>query len=351
MTKQEQDVAGKAVAIQSGRDTTILQGLSSEDMKQIIEALSAQIPTYTAIAREIVDVRLTDFEDRLLERFADTERARSDAFKDPDFQYLLVRAQHAYARSGDVDIRDTLVDLIAQRSKQTDRNRLALSLNEAVEKAAVLTINEFAELSLVYLLAYTRRPQLASFDQFVEYLKSDVCPILPNVSEEPASYTYLQAQGCASVDMRSRNLVDIWKQLYCGFLSKGFTEEQLTACLPDGHKNAFDNTDLVRPCLHDTEKLQLNAVQRDFFLELAAGTGLNPDQINNVWNMFANTVWSEQDLIANVSPHVPEIGELFRLWKNTPLNNLQLTSVGIAIAHANLAGITGFDADLSIWIK
>jgi hypothetical protein len=56
-------------------------------------------------------------------------------------------------------------------------------------------------------------------------------------------------------------------------------------------------------------------------------------------------------LIALLAPHVPDIEQLFDLWQNTPLKNLKLNSVGIAIGHANAVRVTGFNAPLSAWIK
>ena len=95
MSDQSQKVTGSSVAIQSGRDTTINQGLTATDMKQIIEAIASQHTAYAAVARELVDARLTNFEQRILERFANPNTARSEAFKDPDFQYTFSRAQIA----------------------------------------------------------------------------------------------------------------------------------------------------------------------------------------------------------------------------------------------------------------
>jgi hypothetical protein len=39
------------------------------------------------------------------------------------------------------------------------------------------------------------------------------------------------------------------------------------------------------------------------------------------------------------------------VWTNTPLKGFKLTSLGIAIGHANARRVVGFDAPLDIWIK
>ena len=155
MTDQEQKVGKNAVAIQSARDTVIQSGITPDDMRKILSALSEQLPTYAAVAREIVDARMADFEQRILSRFAESDSVNPEAFKDPDFQYLLTRAQHAYARRGDQEIGDLLVSMIAERSKLEKPDRLSMSLNSAIEVAATLTENEFAELTICFLLKHT----------------------------------------------------------------------------------------------------------------------------------------------------------------------------------------------------
>jgi hypothetical protein len=76
MSDQNQRAEGGTVAIQSGRDTTINQGITPKDMRQIIETLAAQMPAYAAIAAQIVDSRLKDFEDRIMDSFADGSNAQ-----------------------------------------------------------------------------------------------------------------------------------------------------------------------------------------------------------------------------------------------------------------------------------
>jgi hypothetical protein len=198
VSDQKQQVGTQSLAVQSGGNTTITQGLSPEDMQKILLALGTQLTTYTAIAREIVDARLADFKEQLIEKFVDAGTANSTAFMDPDFQYALTRAQHAYARSGDEGVCDILIDLIAARSKQTDRSRLSLTLNDAVEKAAVLTKNEFAELSLSYLIRYVNLGAV-TLPSFGARLSQFVSPLLPDISTENASYQYIEAQSCGSI--------------------------------------------------------------------------------------------------------------------------------------------------------
>ncbi len=57
------------------------------------------------------------------------------------------------------------------------------------------------------------------------------------------------------------------------------------------------------------------------------------------------------DVQALLKGKVPEIDFLFDVWQSTPLKNVMLTSTGIAIGHANVSRVVGFDAELNVWIK
>ncbi len=227
-------------------------------------------------ARDIVNDRIKDFEERVLAKFANATSTRSEAFKDPDFQYVIVQAQYAYARSGDQQVRDTLVDLIARRSLQTERTRLSLSLDEAVERAARLTKNEFAELSLVYFMRYTR-VNVQNFEQLMQVLSKFVAPLLPDISASQSSYQYLQAQSLANIEQFPVQIARQFSATYSGLLSMGFSRIELKAHLPDGKKDSLDA--LLSSCLNDSTKLQFSVMNRNDFHERAANTDLNRSQL------------------------------------------------------------------------
>jgi hypothetical protein len=133
-------------------------------------------------------------------------------------------------------------------------------------------------------------------------------------------------------------------------LGRGFDRTQLESHLPDGQKNALDG--FIVPCINDSTKLQPNATSREVLHGVASGTGLTVAQLDNVWNLFESTIpTQESEQISLFATHLPDIGLLFDLWQNTPLKNLKLNSVGIAVGHANAVRVTGFDTPLGVWIK
>lgn len=351
-TDQSQDASDGSLAIQSARDTNITVGMSAEDMQRIMETLSQQLPTYAAVAREVVDARLADFKDEVLKKFADQEKADAGAFADPDFQYVFTRAQHAYARSGDAVTRDTVVDLIAKRSKEGTRSRLSLTLNDAVEKAAVLTKNEFAELSLVYLIRYTRHLGINSLEAFGEYCRTQMLPLLADISRESASYQYLQAHSCGSIEITSITLPDAFRENYAGVLTIGCAVEDLQGALAEEKRAAFAASTLVIPCLSDPTKVQLAALSRDVFDSKATPLGFDESERNALWNKMMESVPSGDALTTRIETVFPEIRELIDIWSSTPLKQMTLTTVGIAVGYANLLrAAVGFQADLGVWIK
>ena len=326
----------------------MVKGVSPDDMKTIMEALASQQVAYTAIAREIVDARLADMEDRILRRFAEDESTRREAFQEPDFQYLLTRAQHAQARSGDPEIAETLVEMIAQRSKETTRSRLALSLNQAVERASTLTTNEFAELSLIFIFRYTVRNGLKNLPEFHGYLNSIFDPFIDDVSLEDSSYAYLEAQGCATRSIAGTGLDEILKANYPGFLSNGFERDQVSDVLSD---DQISNRAILLPCLNDPTKLQANGINKEVFSEIALKNGLSDEQVEKVWGVHQRSLMGVDDMVRQFGPHVPKIAEAFRVWSEAGIGHITLTSVGIAIGYTNSVRLTDFKADLHIWIK
>ena len=351
--RQDQKASEGAIAIQSARDTTIINaGITANDMRLIMEAIALQSSTFAAVAREVADDRMKIFETKMLEKFAKgNEEANAEAFKDPDFQYLLGRAQHAYARSGDEATRDTLVDLIARRSKEQQRGRLALTLNEAVEKSAVLTKNEFAELSLCYLLRYTRRISIVDKASFNNYLKTSVLPLLSDISREQASYQYLVAQSCASISLNVVTAAQLFRQTYQGLFWKGFAKNQLIPGLPPERSQFVHDSKLVIPCLNDAERCQLSVINQDTFSEFAKTLGLTEGEISTIWSFQMTTAMTDQEVMQHIETDVPEIRDFEDLWDKTSLSHLELTTVGIAIGYANAVRVTGFQGDLGIWIK
>jgi hypothetical protein len=350
MSDQKQHVGTQSLAIQSGGNTTITQGLSPENMRQILEVLASQLSTYTAIAREFVDGRLADFEQRVIARFSDLEKANPEAFKDPDFQYVITRAQHAYARSGDEGVRDTLVDLIAARSQQTNRSRLSLTLNDAIEKAAVLTKNEFAELTLCFLMRYSLF-SFSSLAAFGAQFSRFVSPLLPDISTSEASYQYIEAQSCGTIGLGEAKLVQILRLNYAGIFSGGFERTYLVGFFTEDRIKQMEVNQLVIPCLKDPAKLQLNAPNRQWFDGTEEVRKLPKNEQDILWNVFDSSVWNGETLLQNVERVYPEIRVLNSLWDDTLLKNLSLTTIGIAIGHVNCARIAGSGSNLDTWIR
>jgi len=348
-TEQDQRVAIGGQAIQAGRDVIIQNGLSSSDMAEIMIAMTKELSAFQADAWRVVDERLREFREDILSSFTRSHnQGNREAFRDPDFQYLLADAQKAYARSGDVAVRGTLVDIITRRSLETTRNRMAVTLDDAATKAPALTINEFSELTLAYLVRYTLNHGVNSFLTFCQYITKHLMPFVPNITEENSSYWHIESQACGSTEIGQVDLFSVFRKHYAGVLGKGLDRQKIEGKLPADKQDALDN--FLIPCLHDHSLLQPHAIRLETFLEMTKPVGLDA-QARDVWEAFEATVPQKPDLIDLIKPHVPDIRSLFNAWDETPMKHLKLTSVGLAIGHANAVRVIGFDAPLGIWIK
>ena len=128
---QSQEVSEGATAVQAGGNVVITQvGLSYSDVRDVaLDVFRSNFYQLAAPAMETAKARAQEITDDFLKKL---QQEYPDGFKkgqDPDFQHALFTVQKDYARTGDKDLGDLLVDLLVDRSKQDQRDILQIVLN------------------------------------------------------------------------------------------------------------------------------------------------------------------------------------------------------------------------------
>jgi len=352
MTKKQDQTAGdKSLAAQAGRDVHVHVGASAEEIAAAVTSgVLGAMELYQSreIAKETARGRAEELGNLIIEKLGSSEDVRKEVLENPDFHYALVHAGHEYVRSGDEHVAEILADLIATRSKVSGRNRLTLSLNDALSKAAILTENEFAVLSFIFLVRETRQLNLSNWEKFVEFHRRVLPPFIASLPEHNTSLRYLVGHGCAVQSIASTNLGDLFKSHYPGFFSRGINDEQI---LKKVDAEQLEKGALFIRCLNDGEKWQLNALNEEAWQERASENGLTEEQTHWLWQQFQGSLINSTDVIERISQDLPEIKDAERLWNETLLKHITLTTIGVAIGHANAQRVANLDGDLSIWIK
>lgn len=97
------------------------------------------------------------------------------------------------------------------------------------------------------------------------------------------------------------------------------------------------------------------SLESTFYLHLQYTSCISIGFGENDFNEIVKTRYPDQLKDANVTDELlalnQNIGKVQHYWNDPYAKNATLTSVGIAIAHANFVNKTGIAADLSIWIK
>ena len=344
--KQLQVTENSELAVQSGRDTNI--GIRKDELKQILETV-LNFPLYKLEAQNKALERRVEMLEELVAVMQQPGEARKEAFSDPDFQALLNEASDEYARSGDKLVCENLVRLIARRSLEKDRSRLTLVLNDAVQKSAQLTKNEFAELSMILLIRNTSITT-SSLEFLVDILKKLVVPLLPDLSKDESSYQYLESLACAQRDLTEVTLHEFFKQRFLGLFSHGFIADEFYSSYLPNKQGVLDR--LIMPCLNNANKMQFAALNKSVFFERCSGLGLDLtiEELDSAYSFFVSTMLSNDEIKSKLQNLLPETEEIFEVWNNTALKHMRLSSVGIALGFSNLKRFD-FEGDISSWIK
>lgn len=340
---QEQQAGDKSTNLQA-QNITINQGISYQDAKEIAsDIFKNNFLHLSQKALNTAEQRANELIEDFLKKINSEKPASINSVESPSMQHALFSAQKEYAKTGDKDLSDILVDLLVERADKEERTLLQIVLDESIEVAAKLTQPQFDVLTLVFILKYSMNHNLGNLEKFNDYISSYIIPFCNNLTQESSCYQHLEYANCGSM-LLGNKIGEIFTNNYLGLFQKGYTKDILENLLEQ-----YSN-ELIVPCLQNKDLFQIKALNLDQLENRMSDLQIEPILKNQITQKFKSNVFSVIEIENYVKQKFPNLDNFIKIWNET-ISQVNLTSVGIALGRANLKRKTGIDIDLSIWIK
>ena len=182
---------------------------------------------------------------------------------------------------------------------------------------------------------------------FGDYLDKHLLPFVPKLSKNHAGYQHLQFSGCGSIGLAGNSLEGILGRVYQGQFLKGFDQSEIA------NRAISVGVDyrLFIPCLNDAMKWQVKANSNENLEKYLDAEGVSSEDRSKILALFDLGKMSEPEIKEKLIAIRPYMAEVFEIWSNSPMQTFTLTSVGMAIGHANIKRLIGEFASLAIWIN
>jgi len=345
--KQVQKSGDDSVNIQA-KSINIQTGLTYSDVKEIaLDVFKNNFEHLSVVAADTAKKRAEEITGKFLNELENRNREALNQAQDPDFQYSLFTVQKEYAKSGDKDLGDLLVDILVERTKVDQRGLLQIVLNESLAVAPKLTTSQLCALSIIFSLKYTRYLRMDSLNMLQYYLGHRLAPFAKDLPKSQASYQHLEFAGCGSISIGSSSITNILKQTYPGVFTKGFSKEQFNSEI----EQISGTEKLLIPCLRDNSLFQFNATDFKMLKNKTKEEEISETEYLKIEAFWKKYVISDEEIKKDLINKNENMAIIYDVWENSPMKSTTLTSVGIAIAHAYTRSKTGDSDDLSIWIN
>ena len=344
--KQTQEAGELSTAMQAGRDINIT-GITMTEARQIaLDVFKANALELAGIARELFEARAQKFIERYLEDLQRRKSGALDSFRDPDTLYALFTAQRDYARTGREELEQGLVDLLAERATTTNLRRIVL--NEAISKAAVLTSTQLDALSALLLLKYPSplRFRFTTLKDFNEYLHRYISPLFHTDTAEATTWAHMLYAGCVSSlpNHGPLSFLFLIRNAFQTCFAEGCPRSEIEL-------SCSKLKDLFVPSFYSDSAIQITMDRRSF-VQICHERGLSEQQNSAIWNLLCKQYLPDTRIAAVLLEADERFTSICQFPYAAPYihGTLELTSVGMALANANLAHRVGLNLDLGTWI-
>ncbi len=342
--KKSQKVGKNGVGLLADRDIII------NDYKQMKEVFcdlfEANFYRFKGVAKKVAQECMEEFNEEFLKALEDRNPQGLNQAQTPGYMSAVFEAQKGYAKSGDEDLGKLLIDLLVERSKEVTRSVKQLVLDESIISATKITHEQINLLSMIFLINHTMNHGVRSDDTFGKYCDDFIRPLMNDTPPSHTDFQYLEYVGCGSVHVKT-TIENAFAKNYLGLFTKGFKASEVI--IEELSKESHSK--LLIPCLADDSKRQINAMTRSHLESLLEEYKTPKREHEHIFTLFTKGTMNAGEIQKKCVSLRPYTKQFFSDWNNSPLNYFRLTSVGIAIGHANIARMHANFADINLWVN
>ncbi|MER5504016.1 LPO_1073/Vpar_1526 family protein [Streptomyces sp. NPDC002766] len=325
-------------------------GISVQDAEHIcLKLIEEKFASHSVEAYRVAKERFEEFAFNYLKTLTERSPQAIENLSDPGIQSAILEAEEGFAKTGDENLGQILVEMLVKRTSETRRDVRQLALNEAIATAQKLATKHIDALSLLFFLrrVQVNSPTLSDFLQHTKALLEPACESFAQFSESDAQY--LEATGCVVRTIGSISWPDAMKDKYPGYFHKGVSKDE-TPAVDQILQDATKGYDVFRPSWHDPDMIRVDAVTQDQARELAGSAGLDREALASLMTSYPLPAAQITEMFTAA---IPALGPVLERWPTVGFESLEISLTGIAIGHANFKKSVGnvFNAEIDIWIN
>lgn len=251
---QDASAGANSTVNQAGGDITVNNVQSDMTYERVrtisLDVFKANFYDLGEDVRQIANKRAEEITNQFIEKLLSENPHLLENTSDPDIRYDLFDIQKAYARLGDQEMADLLVDILVERTKSTEHTFKNIALNESLNVIPKLTSKQIDVITLIYLVRYYNFVAFLKmpFDFYYQTLVKFLDIEIPN---SEMFYQHLQYSGCLSISIASTSFADIFMHKFPHLFSNEAEFNSFISSYTDMSqlKNKWDNTKMCHTSL------------------------------------------------------------------------------------------------------
>ena len=319
-------------------------GISAGEARSLaLDVFKANFFDLSKEAKVVAEERAEELTDKLIGKLKEEHQNFLEEFKNPDMQYMLFEAQKTYARKGNKDVAEVLIDLLVERTKNTEENLLQITLNGAITVMHQLTKKHIDLLTLVFTSFYLT-PMIFNYKENIEQYFNDHFIKFFHSSFNDWDYQHFNYCGVAIFNsIGERNFGDYMINSYRGLYNRGISNEEY-------QKLIMEDSNISKyfiPHVHNNGKW-MTVFGKEMGIDglIEKMPEVTSKKLKAIISQNAISSFEIYQFIKQINSKLVPFVEYL---EKSGLKNTSLTGVGIAIAITNLK-INGIDYPLSNWI-